>query len=305
VTPAVIPNQPMAEYLAMPAVSASLITTIIDECPAAALHASWMNPLRAIDATDEADIGTIAHALLLEGSTAGVAVVDPQEHPAEKGGGIPTGWTNKSIRAARDLARASGKIPVLKPQMAQINAMVDAARAFIHSLNGPEPAIWQAFQPDGGDSEFTFQWKEGDTLCKMRPDRISTDRALVINYKTTATSIAPDRWGRGPYLDYIIGAAWYRRGLRALFDVEASYCFLVQSTTAPYLCSLIGVDPHALALGESKCTVGLRKWQACVASRKWPGYPTRVAYPELPPWVDAAWEAQQADDPTMAYAIQP
>ncbi len=302
------PTGSMAEYLALQAVSASDIQTIVNECPAAAWYGSAFNPKREVDNSDVADVGTVAHAILLEGSEAGVCVIDPNEHPAEKGGGIPSGWTNKSIRAARDGARASGLIPILAPQMAEIRAMVDAARAYIDSLRATEPAIWRAFQPDGGKSELTFKWTDGidtDILCKMRPDRISDDHGLIINYKTTATSVEPDRWGRGPFLDYYVGAAWYHRGIFMLYAKLIDYVYLVQSTAPPYLCSLIGVSPAAFELGRAKCQVGLRKWQQCVASNKWPGYPTRVCYPELPPWEIARFEEQQANDPTIAYASQP
>ena len=283
----------MAEYLALPAVSASLISCIVEECPRAAWFRSWLNPDRPPDDTAASDIGTIAHGILLEGTEAGVAVIDPSDHPAEKTGNIPDGWTNKSIRQARDAARASGLIPVLAPQMAEIRAMVDAARAYVSTIQKTEPAVYAAFLPDCGEPELTLTWNDGATLCKMRPDLITRDRCLIVNYKTTATSVDPGRWGRGPFLDYLIGAAWYARGARALFNVEASYVFLVQSTAPPYLCSLVGVDPAAMAIGASKCEVGLWRWQRCVERGEWPGYAPRVAYPELPPWVEAAWNDKQ------------
>ena len=283
----------MVEYLALPAVSASLISCIVDECPRTAWFRSWLNPSRPADDTAASDAGTIAHGILLEGTEAGVAVIEPSDHPAEKTGNIPDGWTNKSIRQARDDARASGLIPVLATQMAEIRAMVDAARAYVSTIQKTEPAVYAAFLPGGGQPELTLTWNDGATLCKMRPDLITVDRHLIINYKSTATSVDPERWGRGPFLDYLIGAAWYARGARALFNVEASYVFLVQSTAPPYLCSLVGVDPHAMAIGASKCEIGLRRWQRCVEHNEWPGYAPRVAYPELPPWVEAAWNEKQ------------
>ena len=296
-TPTVYHNQPMAEYLAMPALSASILQAMVERCPAAAWFESWLNPRRVLDFSAQTDAGKIAHAILLEGSESGVEIIEPADHPAEKTGNIPDGWTNKSIRAARDNARAAGKIPVLSSQMAEIRAMVDAARIYVSGIAKTEKALYGAFMPAGGDSELTLVWKEGDTLCRMRPDRISTDRKLIVNYKTTATSVEPDRWGRGPFLEYLMGAAWYVRGVRQLFDVEASYVYLCQETAPPYLCSLVGVDPAAMELGASKVDVALERWQRCVERNDWPGYPARVAYPELPPWVLAAWEAQQMMEP--------
>ena len=288
------------------AVSASIIKTIIDRCERAAWHESWLNPDRERDFTKATDTGTIAHGILLEGSTAGIVIIDPRDHPAEKTGNIPDGWTNKSIREARDAARRSGKIPVLSTDMAPIENMVDAAHGFIETLRDTEPAIWAAMQPGGGRSEETMVWREGETLCRLRTDRISNDNAIIVDYKTSAMSVEPDRWGRTQLtgMGYYISAAWYRRGIAALTGVTPDYVFLCQETEAPYLCSLVGVDPAGLALGEEKCMAGLKQWERCVRDGHWPAYPNRVTYPELAPWESTRWaERQGVDEHGIPYDI--
>jgi hypothetical protein len=98
-TPGIYLDMSMADYLSAEAVSASLLTTLLDRCPLAAWHGSWLNPHRSDDdGGNVQNVGTIAHGILLEGSTANVAVIDPKDHPNEKGGGFPTGWTNKASR---------------------------------------------------------------------------------------------------------------------------------------------------------------------------------------------------------------
>lgn len=291
-TPGIYPDLPMADYLALPALSAGVVRTMVDRCPLAAWHESPLNEARVIDTSPATDTGSIAHAILLEGSRECVAVIDPQDHPAEKTGAIPDGWTNKSIRAARDAARAAGKIPVLAPAMAAIDAMAAQALAFIASLRDSEPAIWAAFRPDGGRSEVTMVWQEGDTLCKLRADRIASDHGVIIDYKTSAMSVEPDRWGRTQLVSmgYYVSAAWYRRGVRALTGVDPSYVFLCQEVDPPYLCSLVGLDPAGLELGDEKCGAGLRQWQECARTGDWPAYPNRVCYPELPVYERARWD---------------
>lgn len=293
-SPGIYPDLPMADYLALPALSAGVVRTMIERCGLAAWYESPLNPDRVTDASAATDTGSIAHAILLEGSRECVAVIDPNDHPADKTGAIPEGWTNKSIRAARDTARAAGKIPVLAPAMAEIDSMVSAATAYIATLRESEPAIWRAFQPAGGKSEVTMVWQEGDTLCKLRADRIATDNGLIVDYKTSAMSVEPDRWGRTQLasMGYYVSAAWYRRGVRALTGVDPDYVFLCQETAPPYLCSLVGCDPAALALGDEKCGAGLRQWQECVRTNVWPAYPNRVCYPELPVWERARWDEQ-------------
>lgn len=288
----------MDEYLNIQAVSASVIRTIINECPRAALHESWLNTSRVNETSDTTDVGTIAHSILLEGSSDCVTVIDPEDHPAEKTGAIPNGWTNKSIRAARDEARRAGKIPVLPCDMEIIGAMVDSAWAYIASLRESEPAIWAAFQPDGGDSELTCVWDDDGTLCRMRPDRISKDRRVIIDPKFTKRAAEPDSWGRTQLspMGYRISAAFYRRGCRALFNTNPDYVFLVVEQEAPHLCSLVGVDPAGLAIGAEQVEHGLRSWRRCVNDASWPAYPRKVCYIEPAPWEMQQWEDRQINE---------
>lgn len=296
--PGIYAEIPMSDYLAAPAASASLIKKLMSECPRAAWADSWLNPARENGNSDRTDRGSIAHAILLEGSSAGVTVIDPQDHPAEKTGAIPEGWTNKSIRTARDQARADGKIPVLLPDWHAINDMVTEAHEFIASLEHTEPAIWAAFQKDGGASEETVIWQDGDTLCKMRPDRRSADWSVLIDYKTTERSVEPSAWGRSQLIGmgYYLSAAWYRRGVLAACGVLPDYVFLAQEVEAPYLCSLVGVDPAMLDAGSRMIDSGLQQWERCVKSGHWPAYPARVCYPEAPAYMLAQWEEQQVRD---------
>lgn len=299
ISPGVYAGMPMEEYLAIPALSASLIKVMIEQCPAAAWHVSHLNPKRVRETSDTLDAGTIAHSLLLEGNSDCVEIIDPNDYPAKSTGAIPNGWTNAAIRAARDDARAAGKIPVLTSDIATINNMVDSAHAYIESLRNTEPAIWAAFQPDGGDSELTCLWEDHGTLCKMRPDRISKDRKVIIDPKFTKRAAEPDSWGRTQMspMGYRISAAKYRRGSNALFGTEPDYVFLVVEQEAPHLCSLVGVDPVGYAFGAEQVEHGIREWTRCVAANDFPAYPRRVVYPELMPWEQARWDEKQGIGP--------
>lgn len=296
---------PMADYLKMPAVSASLVSTLVEQCPRAAWFQSWLNPKPADDDSDAAQgAGTIAHAILLEGSEACVEVIDPARYPA-KNGNIPEGWKNPAIREARDTALRAGKVPVLPAQIGEIREMVTAAREFIESLRETEPAIWKAFQPDGGASEVTLTWEDREgVLCRARPDRISADHRLIVDYKTGGTTAEPDTWGRTQLvrMGYYVSAAFYRRGVRKITGEECAYVFLVQEQQRPYLCSLVGVDPAGYDLGDRKVAKGLEDWARCVRSGQWPAYPPRVCYADIPPWEVARFEAREGIE-TAAHGI--
>lgn len=287
----------MDEYLAIPAVSASLIKRMINECPRAAWADSWLNPMRVIEGNKASDRGTIAHEILLEGSFSKVVCINPNDHPAEKTGAIPEGWTNKSIRAARDAAYAEGKIPMLADNFAAVRDMVEVAEAYIISTKVDEPAIYAAFY-DGGASEETLVWQEGNTPCKLRVDRRDHDWKLIVDYKTTLRSVEPDAWGRTQLvgMGYYLSAAWYRRGVKAVHGVAPDYVFLAQQVDPPYLCSLIGVNPMMYEAADRLIEVALQKWATCVEFDDFPAYPTRVCYPEAPAYMLAKWEEQQLEE---------
>ena len=69
-TPGIYPNMPMAEYLAIDALSTTPVRTAIEECPRAGWWRSRLNPNRPREQSTEMDIGSIAHSVLLENSRA-------------------------------------------------------------------------------------------------------------------------------------------------------------------------------------------------------------------------------------------
>jgi hypothetical protein len=290
----------MGEYLTLPAIGSGVICTMVERCPAAAWHESYLNPHRTPDPSKASDAGELAHAIVLEGSDERVCVIDPRDYPAKSTGSIPDGWTNVAIRAARDAARAEGKIPVLPGDWSRIKAMADSARAFIDGLRDSEPAVWRAFQAEGGESELTAVWREGDTLCRMRHDRISADRELEINLKFVTRSAHPETFARSGLLamGYAIASAWYRRGMRAAYGAqEPTTLFMVVEQDPPHLCSLVGLDPEFVSWADVRAARALRDWQACEANGRWPAYPMRVCYAELPRWEAAKLEEEEIASP--------
>lgn len=289
----------MESYLSTEAVSAGVIDKMVNECPLAGWFESFMNPNREPADTEPKDRGSVAHEILLLGSEDCVAEINPNDHPAEKTGNIPEGWTNKSIRAARDEARAAGKIPLLAADLFDIRQMVSVARTFLESLKDAEPYVWRMFNLDGGVSESTITWEDGATLCKMRPDRINVEKTIILNYKTTQGTVEPERWARTQMLDYYLGGAFYCRGARAKFGTDPEHLYLVQQVSAPYLCSLVGLDPHFLDLGARKVITGLAMWEDCVKRGRWPGYPARVVWPEVPAFEEIRWTEREAMIPLL------
>lgn len=266
-----------------PSLSASLAHVLLTCSPR---HAWWahprLNPAFEPDRDEKFDLGTAAHAYLLQGAS-GFAVLDFPD------------WRTKAAKEARDAARDAGKVPLLAFRWADVQAMAAAAQPQLDAHEDPPRPL------AGGAPEQTLVWQEGDVWCRARLDWLHHDRQTVDDYKTTGGSANPEMWTRGPLFTngYDLQAAFYLRGLQVLYGIAATFRFVVQENTAPFALSVIGLSPGALVLAEKKRLYAVDLWRSCLATNRWPAYPTRTCWAELPPWLEAAWlerELRPVDD---------
>jgi PDDEXK-like domain of unknown function (DUF3799) len=271
----IYPNVPAATYHADPCIEPSLTSSIAKMlCLSSPLHAWYqhprLNPAPIEDDCEAFDIGTAAHALLLEQRSA-ITVIDAAD------------WRTKDAKAQRDHARTTGMIPLLKKKWADVQAMATAARVQLAAHRDGAAEMFTAGHP-----EQTLIWKEGDTWCRARLDWMRPD--AIDDYKTTSATANPETWSRtlfGAGAD--IQAAWYIRGLKALTGIDGTFRFAVQETYPPYALAVIGLGPDALVLAEKKCLYALDLWKASLAANKWDGYPKRTCWASLPMAHEAWW----------------
>ena len=276
-------NLPMAEYLKLPVFRSGMARAMLD-CEKRAWHESWLNKDREQDDTNVTDIGSVAHAVLLHSEEDKIAEINPDNYLSQKNE-VPIGWTNKSIRAARDDARAAGRIPILTADMAAVRAMVASAQSFMGRVKSKEGGISTAFE--AGHREATILCDVMGVPCAIRPDIWYDD--IVIHVKTTAGSANPEAWSRTQLHGdrQYITAAFYRRVMLEALQADTAHFFLVIEQNPPHLCSLIGMDPRTMDFGHAQTGRSLEDWRMCVEKQRWDAYPTRVCYPELPPWIEA------------------
>jgi len=252
-----------------PSLSRSTIYELLFHSPA---HAKFnhprLNPDLVQEESEKFDLGSAAHSLLLEGID-NMVVIDAED------------WRKKETKEQRETARKEGKNPLLKKQYNEVLAMVEAVKEQIKGCK--ELRITDLLK--AGDSELSYIWKEKETYLKVRPDWISKDRKLIMDYKTTGNSANPSEFARQIIgCGYDIQAALYTRGVKTIEGIEPSFIFIVQETSKPYLCSFIGLTPEFLDMGKQKVEYGIFLWNQCMESGIWPGYPQRVCYPEPPSW---------------------
>lgn len=243
-----------------PSLSSSIANILITQSP---LHA-WMahprlNPnFQPEDVDSRMDIGSIAHAMLLERDESKVVVVSAPD------------WRTKAAREAREEAHAQGKHAILEHKYGAVQNMVKTAMSYIQTTE-----LRNIF--DTGITEQSLFWQEGETWCRARPDLLSADRRVCLDYKTT-DSAAPDVFIRQiARMGYDTQAEFY---LRSELMKNTTFVFLAQEITEPYSCSLISLSNAYREVGQAKVCRALRIWKECMDTNRWPAYPTSICYAE-------------------------
>lgn len=255
-----------------PSLSASIAHLLVT---ASAAHARANHPKLTVDHKRETeekfDVGTCVHSLLLEGVDL-VEIVHADS------------WRTKWAQEAKADARAHGRIPLLPNQGEAVLAMVDAVRKQIAELDvDPLPLT-------GGRPEQTLVWQEDDVACRARVDWLHSGYAYVDDVKTTSRLANPEGFSKSLFsLGYDLKAAFYLRGLKALTGVDAEFRWLVIETSPPYALSVVSPGPDVLELGEAKVEWALNAWRECLTTDRWPSYPTRVCYADVPGYEEARW----------------
>lgn len=274
---------PMAQYLAdpcpVPSLSSSALTRLITRSPAHAHHEHPRLGKAQGDAANKADIGTVAHDILLGGEHT-ICVIDPEDYAGAKGA-VPKGWTNNAIREARDTARANGLTPILKGQELAAKAMARKAREFI-----ADTELAGVF--DSGEPELTIIAQQGETWLRTRPDWFSPAMMVMLHYKTTEASVEPESFIRGVMrgMGYGTALAFYKHvaELAGVCDHQWRHFILAQEQDAPYACSLVGLSPAREAVEMAKVMNGIATWAQCMRTGKWPAYSNQVHYAEATAW---------------------
>lgn len=267
-----------------PSLSSSIATTLLERSPRHAWQAHpRLNPYKSREEKRIYDIGTAAHALLLEGRQV-VQVIDAAD------------WRTSAAKEAREEAYTAGKVPLLPHEHAEVQAMVAAARSQLDMHADAGPTIFAAGE---GLPEQTLAWREPHDAprdgqyvwCRALVDWLPSDGSQILwDYKTTGGSAHPDVWTRNQLwgLGKDIQPAHYMRGAEiALGWDRPEFRFVVQEQKPPFALSVIALTPGGLDLARRRWREALDIWTECLLADRWPGYPSMTAHCEAS--VGAEW----------------
>lgn len=268
----------------VPSLTASLAKILISESPLHCWTASpRLNPNYVREEKEIFDLGTIAHALMLQGVNAGL-VFDVDD------------WRTAAAREARTAARAEGRIPILRKHWARVQEMVQAGKLQLASHREAADLF-----TDAGKAEQTITWVDDhQVVCRSRLDWLRNDFRRIGDYKSTGMSVNPEQLARiAVSAGWDLQSAFYLRGLSKidpqdpLQNKNREFLFAAQEDHPPYVLTVVGMGPDFLWAGQSKVQRAIDLWAKCIESGKWPAYPDRIIYPVLPAWEEQRIE--QAD----------
>ena len=251
-----------ADYHSGPSLSSTGARKIL-ECPA---RFKWERD-HPPEPKPAFDFGHLVHRLVLgEGSV--IQIVEA------------TDWRSKAAQAERDATRADGAVPVLRSEYDAAKAMREAVMA--------HPTASALFAE--GVAEQSGYWRDEptDIQLRFRPDWLTTSlsgRALCVDYKTTISANPADFAMSVGKFGYFMQHAWYVAGLAAHGIDDAGFLFVAQEKQAPYLVSVIELDPDAVLLGARRNRRAIDLYAECVATDTWPAYGDGINVVDLPRWI--------------------
>jgi hypothetical protein len=246
--------------------SASIANILLDQSP---LHA-WLahpklNPHFERETDSRFDLGSAAHMMLLEKREDAIVIVPHDD------------WRTNAAKKLREDAQAEGKYAILQRQYDDVVLMVAKATDFLATSE-------LAGMFETATAEQTVIWQEGEYWFRCRPDLLSADKRVILDYKSTG-SASHEAFGKQiGRMGYDLQAEFYTRGVKAVTGVEPVFVFLAQEITPPYACSLTALSNAYRAVGEAKMKRAMTIWKDCLRRNDWPAYTSQIAYVEPRPW---------------------
>jgi len=212
--------------------------------------------------------GTVAHSIVL-GCGAKVAVLDFDN------------WRTNAAKEAAAEATARGELPMLRKDYEPILAMAEellrhktAAKLF-EGAQAEVSLFWQ--------DDVTGVWRRARFDLLRQPQ--ASGRLLIPDYKT-GQSADPTAFAKSAAnLGYHQQGSFYCDAAVALeLTDDPVFLFIVQETTAPYLVSVVQLEPLHMRIGARLNRQAIDLYAQCKQRDEWPGYGDEIAHVSLPTW---------------------
>jgi hypothetical protein len=274
-----------------PSLNASVAKLCLNESLA---HAASAHPKLTVEEPDEdeedeetkkaptraMDIGSAAHVLSF-GVGSDISLIHAPN------------WKKKADQKAKKAAYEAGEIPLLPKELRRAKAMA--------AISGP---IIQDLLAGSLVAEAMIVWQDPEGYWyRSLIDRMRADARVIIDYKTTELSVAPEAAKK---LVYTSGAyfqeGFYRRGLDILDPGGAGrrrFLFLYQEQRKPHTPCLVEASEAGRSLADEQVELAINVWKRGVVTKEWPGHPLGPHVASPPDWMINAWVKRAETDETL------
>lgn len=270
----IVYDMPAEDYFAHPAFGSTSIRHLSD--PEVSL-AEVKHLLEHDEHKKEYDVGTLAHALILEGSLDHLVVEVPFDT-----------YHSKDAKEMRDAAYAAGLVPLKTPELESILAPVEAMCDSVMAHPIAKDLL------TGHAPEVSLFWEQSGVPMKARIDALHQDRKLAVDLKTVRSARPNDFKRQISDLAYYVQAAHYLNGLEAVTGDKYDWLFVAVDKSEPYVVSVHRMSPDALIEGAVRIGHAIDRYKAAL-ERGWTGY-EEIFTQELTPWESMKNESLLDDD---------
>lgn len=200
------------------------------------------------------DVGTLAHALILEGSL---------DHLVER---IPyDNYRTKAAREAREEAYNADMIPVNQSEEADMLGSIEAMRdaVFAHPI--------AAELLTGHDPEVSIFWEQSGVPMKARIDALHEREGIAVDLKTVRSARPNDFRKQISDLGYYIQAKHYLNGLKQVTGKDYEWYFVAAGKTDPYVVSVHRIADVALDEAQTRIEHAIDRYKQAL-EHGWAGY---------------------------------
>lgn len=204
-------------------------------------------------------LGTLAHAIVLEGETRHLACRDGR---------------TKEGKADKARVEAEGLVKVTQDEADQIEGMANAVLAHelavaILSEGAPEQAVVWVDESTGITCRGFIDWLRGNAIVDLK----------------STTDASPAGFGKqAANLGYDIQSWMYRAAIRQLTGDDLPFLHICVESHAPYLVAVHQLPPEADERGERLTAQALGTYARCIETGEWPGFSDQIIDTPWPRW---------------------
>ena len=140
-----------------------------------------------------------------------------------------------------------------------------------------------------GKKELTCKWTDPETglVCKARPDVYDERDGVILDLKS-AYSATPEDFSKAcTNLRYHVQDPFYCRAVLeagGALREDDPFLFVACEKTEPFLCCVFSLVEEAVREGMKQARANMRMFAECLATDRWPGYPTTIQRIGIKPW---------------------